>query len=89
MGEVIGIIVFGAVIGVLARLVIPGKQAIGWIMTVLIGVIGALAGYYIWGMIAEPGNANTGGIDWIRWLISIGVAVLLTLGYVSLTRKKG
>ena len=89
MGELIGLIVFGAVIGVIARLVVPGKQAIGWILTILIGVLGALAGYYLWDLIASPGNANTGGIDWIRWLISIAVAVVLTLGYVSLTRKKG
>lgn len=87
MGSIIGTIVFGAVIGILARLVIPGKQAMGWIITILIGIAGALIGYWIWGMIASPGNANTGGIDWIRWAISIGAAVLLTLGYSALTRK--
>ncbi|PRC46088.1 GlsB/YeaQ/YmgE family stress response membrane protein, partial [Mycobacterium sp. ITM-2017-0098] len=32
MGELIGLIIFGAVIGALARLVIPGKQAMGWII---------------------------------------------------------
>lgn len=88
MGGLIGTIVFGAVIGAIARLVVPGKQSIGILLTILIGIVGALAGYYIWGAIASPGNANTGGIDWIRWLISIGVAVVLTLGYVSLTRRK-
>ncbi len=41
MGEIIGTIIFGAVIGVLARLVIPGKQAMGWLITVVIGIIGA------------------------------------------------
>jgi uncharacterized membrane protein YeaQ/YmgE (transglycosylase-associated protein family) len=88
VGSWIGLIVFGAVIGVIARLIVPGKQAIGWILTVLLGVLGALAGYWIWGKIAAPGNANTSGIDWIRWLISIAVAVVLTLGYTALTRKK-
>lgn len=87
MGSIIGTIVLGAVIGILARLVIPGKQAMGWIITILIGIAGALIGYWIWGMIASPGNANTGGIDWIRWAISIGAAVLLALGYSALTRK--
>jgi uncharacterized membrane protein YeaQ/YmgE (transglycosylase-associated protein family) len=87
MGTIIGTIVFGAVIGILARLVIPGKQAMGWIITVLIGIAGALIGYWLWGMIASPGNKDTGGIDWIRWAISIGVAVVLCLGYTSMTRK--
>jgi uncharacterized membrane protein YeaQ/YmgE (transglycosylase-associated protein family) len=88
MGNIIGTIIFGAVIGILARLVIPGKQAVGWIITVLIGIAGALIGYWAWGMIASPGNADTGGIDWIRWVISIAAAVVLTLGYTAATRKK-
>jgi uncharacterized membrane protein YeaQ/YmgE (transglycosylase-associated protein family) len=88
MGTIIGTIIFGAVIGILARVIIPGKQAMGWIITVLIGIAGALIGYWVWDMIASPGNRNTGGIDWIRWAISIGAAVVLSLGYSAATRKK-
>ncbi|MGU3501512.1 GlsB/YeaQ/YmgE family stress response membrane protein [Mycobacterium sp. C31M] len=87
MGQIIGTIIFGAVIGVLARLVIPGKQAIGWVITVVLGVAGALIGYWVWGMIASDGNANTSGIDWIRWAISIAAAAVLTLGYTAATKK--
>ncbi|MEZ5153494.1 GlsB/YeaQ/YmgE family stress response membrane protein [Rhodococcus zopfii] len=86
MGEIIGTIIFGAVIGVLARLVIPGKQAMGWLITVVIGIIGALIGYWIWGLISDQGD--TEGIDWIRWIISIAVAAVLTLAYTSMTRDK-
>ncbi|QZT60008.1 GlsB/YeaQ/YmgE family stress response membrane protein [Mycolicibacterium austroafricanum] len=88
MGELVGLIIFGAVIGALARLVIPGKQAMGWIITIVIGIAGALIGYWLWGMLASEGNADTGGIDWIRWLISIAAAVILTLGYTAITRDK-
>jgi uncharacterized membrane protein YeaQ/YmgE (transglycosylase-associated protein family) len=88
IGNIIGTIIFGAIIGVLARLVIPGKQAMGWILTIVIGVAGALIGYWLWGMIASGRNADTGGIDWIRWFISIGAAVVLTLGYTAATRKR-
>ena len=87
MGSIIGTIIFGAVIGVLARLIIPGKQAIGWIITVVLGVTGALIGYWVWGMIASEGNADTAGIDWIRWAISIAAAAVLTLGYTAATKK--
>jgi len=88
MGNIIGTIIFGAVIGILARLVIPGKQAMGWIITILVGIAGALIGYWVWGMIARPGNTNTGGIDWIRWVISVGAAVVLSLGYSAATRRR-
>lgn len=87
IGQLVGLIIFGAVIGVLARLVIPGKQAMGWIITIVIGIAGALVGYWLWGMVASEGNADTGGIDWVRWAISIGAAVILTLGYTAITRK--
>ncbi|ATQ28646.1 membrane protein [Rhodococcus ruber Chol-4] len=86
MGEIIGTIIFGAVIGVLARLVIPGKQAMGWLITIVIGIVGALIGYWIWGMISDQGD--TPGIDWWRWIISIAVAAVLTLAYTSMTRDK-
>lgn len=85
MGEIIGTIIFGAVIGVLARLVIPGKQAMGMLITIVIGVIGALIGYWLWDVM---GGTDTPGIDWWRWIISIAAAVVLTLIYTAVTREK-
>ena len=84
MFQVIGTIIFGAVIGILARIVLPGKQRYGMIMTILLGVAGALIGYWLWGLI---GKGNTFGIDWIRWAISVAAAAILSLGYSALTRK--
>src|SRR5687768_8448428 len=84
MFDVIGTIIFGAVIGVLARIVIPGKQAYGWIVTVLLGVAGALIGYWVWGLL---GGSNTFGIDWIRWVISVAGAAILSFAYTAITRK--
>ncbi|MCQ4119723.1 GlsB/YeaQ/YmgE family stress response membrane protein [Rhodococcus tibetensis] len=86
VGEIIGTIIFGAVIGVLARLVIPGKQAMGWLITIVLGIAGALIGYWVWGAISDKGD--TGGIDWIRWIISIAAAAVLTLAYTSMTSKR-
>jgi uncharacterized membrane protein YeaQ/YmgE (transglycosylase-associated protein family) len=83
--EIIGLIIFGAVIGMLARLVLPGRQNISALVTVILGILGALAGYYIWGAM---GGGDTGGIDWIRWVISIAVAALLVVLYGSLTGRR-
>ncbi len=83
--EILGTIVFGAVIGVLARMVLPGKQNINLIVTVILGVLGALIGYWLWGLI---GNGDTVGIDWIRWFISIAAAAILVAIYGSITGKK-
>ena len=86
MWEVIGTIIFGAVIGVLARIVLPGRQHISALVTVILGVLGALAGYWIWGMISTKGD--TAGIDWIRWFISIAVAAILVVVYSAISGRR-
>lgn len=85
MGTIIGTIIFGAVIGVLARLVLPGKQNISIVMTIVLGIVGALVGYFVWGLITGDGfmGGNTGGIDWIRLIISVVVAAILVGGYAG------
>ena len=44
-GDILGLIVFGAVIGLLARIVLPGRQNISLVVTVILGILGALIGY--------------------------------------------
>lgn len=85
VGGWIGTIIFGAIIGGLARLVLPGKQSISTVVTIILGVLGALVGYWL----AEAiGVCATRGIDWIRWVISIAVAAALVVGYGMVIGKK-
>ena len=86
IGDILGLIVFGAVIGVLARLVLPGRQNINIVITVVLGILGALIGYWLWGLISDQGD--TAGIDWIRWFISIAAAALLVVAYGAVTGRK-
>ena len=84
MFQIIGTIIFGAIVGILARAVIPGRQAYGWIVTILLGVAGALIGYWLWGLM---GGTDTRGIDWIRLAISVAAAAVLSFLYTGLTRR--
>jgi uncharacterized membrane protein YeaQ/YmgE (transglycosylase-associated protein family) len=70
---IISAIVIGAIIGVLARLVLPGRQAIGILLTIVIGILGALIGTWL---AQQVGVATTDGIDWIEILFQIGVAAV-------------
>ena len=47
IGTIIGAIVIGLVVGGLARLIMPGKQNIGVVMTVILGAIGAFLGTWV------------------------------------------
>ncbi|WP_086786868.1 GlsB/YeaQ/YmgE family stress response membrane protein [Streptomyces caniscabiei] len=79
---IISAIVIGIVIGVLGRLVVPGRQRIGILLTVLVGIVAALIGSAI---AAGIGVADTSGPDWIEWLIQIALAAL---GIVALDRGR-
>ena len=68
---IISAIVIGIVIGILGRLVVPGRQRIGLLWTILVGIAAALVGTAI---AAAFDVADTKGVDWIEWLIQIGVA---------------
>ncbi|MFE7860149.1 GlsB/YeaQ/YmgE family stress response membrane protein [Streptomyces sp. NPDC057403] len=75
-------IIIGIVIGVLGRLVVPGRQHIGILWTILIGIIAALIGTAI---ASGLGVADTKGIDWIEWLIQIALAAA---GVAALSKVK-
>ena len=54
--QILGLIVIGIVIGILARLVMPGRQHIGVLMTILLGIAGALVGGIVASAIGEGGS---------------------------------
>jgi uncharacterized membrane protein YeaQ/YmgE (transglycosylase-associated protein family) len=47
LGNIIGAIILGILAGYLARALLPGKQQMGFVATVALGILGAIAGFYI------------------------------------------
>jgi uncharacterized membrane protein YeaQ/YmgE (transglycosylase-associated protein family) len=72
--SIIGAIVIGLVIGVLARMVLPGKQNIPIWLTIVTGIVAAFLGSLVAGWV---GVRDTAGIDWIELLFQLGAAVVL------------
>ncbi|MBW4720701.1 GlsB/YeaQ/YmgE family stress response membrane protein [Saccharothrix obliqua] len=72
--EITGIIsalIIGVIIGGLGRLVVPGRQRISLLMTMLVGIAAALVGTFAASVI---GVADTDGIDWIELALQVGLA---------------
>jgi uncharacterized membrane protein YeaQ/YmgE (transglycosylase-associated protein family) len=67
-------IIVGLVLGVIARAIIPGRQAIPLWLTVIFGLLGAVLGNAI---ATWAGVGRTSGFDWIRHGLQLGGAVLL------------
>lgn len=71
--SILGAIVIGAVIGALGRLFLPGRQPIGWLLTIVVGIVAALIGTAI---AQVMGVATTDGIDWIELVMQVVLAVV-------------
>jgi len=70
----IGSLVAGAVLAIIASLIQRGSSGMPWWGNWIAGIGGALIGYFL----ADAfGVEKTDGVDWIRWLLSIVVAVIL------------
>lgn len=67
-------ILIGIVVGVLGRLALPGKQPIGMLITILVGIVSAFLGTALAQIIGVP--TATGGIDWLELLLQVIVAAL-------------
>ncbi|MEU8543656.1 GlsB/YeaQ/YmgE family stress response membrane protein [Streptomyces sp. NPDC048717] len=79
---IISAIVIGIVIGTLGRLVLPGRQRIGVLWTIAVGIVAAFVGTAVAKVL---GVADTRGIDWIEWIIQIALAAV---GVTALERAK-
>ena len=80
--QILGLIIIGIVIGVLARLVLPGRQSIGVGMTILLGIGGALIG----GIIASA--IGTGDIFELN-IIGTIVGVIAAAGLIGAADAAG
>lgn len=78
---ILGYIVGGAVIGVLARFIKPGADPMGWILTIVLGIAGAAIGGYLAPML---GVTNT----LLTWAIAILAAIVLLFVFEMFRRKR-
>lgn len=87
MGTIIAYIVIGLIGGAIAKAILPGRQGGGWIMTILLGIAGALLGGFLGGLIL---NVNYSEIFSIQGLIfSIVGAILILVIYGFVTKRSG
>jgi len=72
--QILGLILIGIVIGVIARLVLPGRQHIGVLVTILLGIGGALIG----GVVASAiGEGDIFELNAIGTIVGVIAAILL------------
>lgn len=80
-------LVFGLVVGLLARAIMPGEQKMGWIMTALLGVAGSFVGGFVSSLFTRQHvtDFNTSGVIGSV----IGALLVLFLASAIFTRRRG
>ncbi|MGO4784173.1 GlsB/YeaQ/YmgE family stress response membrane protein [Cryobacterium sp. W22_MBD10_FK3] len=82
----LGFLLLGLLAGALAKLIVPGTQGGGWLVTLLLGVVGALLGGWVAGLIF---GVDMGGFFDLRtWVIAILGSVVVLLIYGAVTRNR-
>lgn len=84
---IIAWIVFGLIVGLIARALVPGRQSMGLIMTTLLGIAGAVVGGFIAQLIT--GRSATSGFEPAGFIGAIlgAIALLLIVGAVTGRRR--
>ncbi len=75
----LGFLLLGLIAGAIAKLILPGKQGGGWFVTLLLGVVGALLGGWLGGLIFHVGLESFFSLA--TWLLAIGGSLVVLLIY--------
>ena len=83
---ILGWIVFGFIVGIIARFLMPGPQPMGFILTAVLGIAGSFVGGWLgtlfFGNGGQPDLSQAAG-----WIGSIIGALILLLGYGMINRR--
>ena len=76
-------IIMGLIVGVIARAIKPGADAMDWILTIVLGIIGALVGGFLAGMLGMNANGGFTGL-----IFSVIGAIIVLFVYELATGKR-
>lgn len=78
-------LILGLIAGAIAKAILPGRQGGGIFITLLLGVVGALLGGWIGGLLFGTGINEFFSLS--TWLLAIGGAIIVLLVYGMITKR--
>ncbi len=82
-----GFLLLGLLAGAIAKLILPGKQGGGWLITLLLGVVGALLGGFLGSVLFNAPLEDFFSIQ--TWLLAIGGSIIVLLIYGLIVGRRG
>ena len=83
---ILAFLILGLIAGAIAKAILPGTQGGGWIITLVLGVVGAILGGWIGSLIFGGGLGDF--FDLRTWLLSILGAVIVLLVYGAIAGRR-
>ncbi|GAB2554878.1 GlsB/YeaQ/YmgE family stress response membrane protein [Leucobacter ruminantium] len=82
----IAFLVLGLIAGAIAKAILPGRQGGGWIATLLLGVVGAMLGGWLGGVLFGADLGEFWSLE--TWLLAIGGSIVVLLIYGLIVGRK-
>ena len=79
-------IVIGLVAGLIARAIVPGRQSMGVLGTILLGIVGSFVGGLLGSLFSSDGNLIDLRPSGLLWSVIGSVVVLLLVGFAGRRR---
>jgi uncharacterized membrane protein YeaQ/YmgE (transglycosylase-associated protein family) len=90
VGSILSWMVCGLIVGLMARFLLPGRQSMGLLKTMVLGIVGAMVGGFLYsffqGSPSEPFALS--GNAWQGWFVAILGATIVLWAYVSLYPRR-
>jgi uncharacterized membrane protein YeaQ/YmgE (transglycosylase-associated protein family) len=83
---IIAWIVFGFIVGLIARAIVPGRQTMGLLATMLLGIVGSFVGGLLGSLFSSDGNLVDLRPSGLLWSIIGAMVVLLLVGFAGRRR---
>ncbi|MBG6212652.1 MAG: GlsB/YeaQ/YmgE family stress response membrane protein [Cryobacterium sp.] len=82
----LGFLLLGLIAGAIAKAILPGRQGGGWLITLLLGVVGAFLGGFLGGLLF---NVNLGEFfSLATWILAIVGSLIVLLIYGAITNRR-
>jgi uncharacterized membrane protein YeaQ/YmgE (transglycosylase-associated protein family) len=86
LGTIVGLMIIGFFAGLIARALVPGKQSMTILQTILLGVIGSFVGGFLGRLLFHHGS---GFVQTSSWIGSIVGAIIALLIYIQVEQRRG
>lgn len=90
IGTVLSWMLCGLIVGLIARILVPGQQSMGLFLTMVLGIVGAIVGGFLYSLVrgapSEPFSLN--GNAWQGWIVAILGGVIVLWAYVVVQARR-